>query len=302
MPDLTGASILISGANGFVGAHLVARLGALGANVMAMVRPEADCGRFEVLGVSPRRVFADMTDFDRVAKIAQDLRPAYVFNLATSRGSATWHEAMQVNCTGAVNLMEAAASPQLRRFVVLGSSLEVPRPPTNLPQSRHGASKAAGRVAMQALAAAQNIPFSALRSYYVYGPLQPRARLIPAAIRAARQRAALPVTDDKIRKHFVHVSDVVDGLIQVLDRPANPCRVYDMPSDGEVTVVDAVSVLSKLMEEGVSIKPNAFTPRQWDRSSWDLPGDADDVLPGWSPRVGLEPGLASCIDDPWSTS
>ena len=297
MADYRSKRVFVTGANGFVGAHMVARLMAQGAVVTCLLRPTSDRSRFDALGIEPRVLICDLNDPKRLDALVRPLAAEYVFHLAAERDHNTLARADvegRSACAG-INVMEAAASEHLVRFVSVGSASEVSDGLTGQPGSLHGKSKARELLALRILAKKLNIRYAPTRTHYVYGPLQSRRKLVPVAIRAARDGLTVPLTGPDICKRYVYVLDLVEALLQVPDIPATQQKVHLITSPQQVTNLTVVKKIAALMGKPITIAPNSFAEREFDRSDWDL-SEAGTPLPAWQPTTSLDDGLRACVN------
>ena len=293
--SLNGASVLVTGASGFIGAHLVARLIAEGATVCALVQRGRRNTRLKTLGIEHCAVVADLEDAHSLSELLGHHAPDYIFHLSAERDITKLTACPDRSANISTALMRATASTKLKRFVTIGSSLEIPDPTTGLPCGPHGVAKARSMQAMQALSTQNDIPFSALRTHYVYGPLHGPNKLIPVAIRAAATGVPMSVTDAAIQKRFVYVLDIVDACLQVLNMPADPNKVYLATAEVQYSNESVISRIGQLMGKEIRVKSNAFPARAWDRANWDLPVETVNFLPGWSANTNLDQGLRATI-------
>ncbi|PCJ05055.1 MAG: hypothetical protein COB16_16895 [Rhodobacteraceae bacterium] len=292
---LSGTSVLVTGADGFIGAHLVARLIKEGAAVCGLVQAGRGNTRLKALGVDHCSVAVNIGDTHSYAEILNRFKPGFIFHLAAERNEAKLISTPNWSATTGVALMQAAASPRLQRFVTIGSSLEIPDPISGLPIGPHGVAKARAMQAMQAASIQVKVPFSALRTHYVYGPLHGAHKLIPTAIRAAATGIEMPATGANIRKRFVYVLDIVDACLQVLNLPADPDTVYMTTSETQYSNHEVILRIGQLMGKSIRMTPDAFSARAWDRPNWELPENTSASLPGWSARTDLDQGLGATI-------
>ena len=123
-----GRKVLVAGAGGFIGSHLVEQLAGLGARVTAFVRytSRASIGFLNSLPSDLRIVAGDLTEFESVYRAMKDQE--YVFHLGALIGIPYSfvhpREVVQVNTIGTLNVLTAARETKPRR-VVLTSTSEV---------------------------------------------------------------------------------------------------------------------------------------------------------------------------------
>ena len=211
---------LVTGAGGFVGAHLVGRLVGDGWDVVGTVRPGGSTDRLAALEVaaSVEVVPVDLADPAATAALAAGSGCDVAFLLAAARGATAPADR---RVTAAVNgesgrwLVEAL--PLRCRVVVrLGSSTEYGQQAGPMdedaplrPRGFFGTTKAAGSRAVAAAAAERGLRCAVLRAFQVYGPLDHPGRLVPSALQAARTGTVLPLTEAGRRRDWVFVDDVV---------------------------------------------------------------------------------------------
>jgi nucleoside-diphosphate-sugar epimerase len=278
---------LVTGAGGFVGAHLCARLAADG---------------WEVVGTT--RAGADLTDPAATRALARSADPDVVFLLAAARAEKTPAEraaTLAVNATSAAWLVEGLGD-RCRAVVRLGSSTEygeVDGPMDESaplrPRGFFGATKAAGSLLCAATASARGIRSTILRAFQVYGPADHPHRLVPTALRAARTGAVLPMTAPGMRRDWVYVDDVVEACVRAAaadDLPSG--QVLNIGTGRQVANEVLAAMVAQVSGRPVRTDPGAHPGCPWDTSSWvSDPRLAADLL-GWEAKVSLEEGLARC--------
>lgn len=297
MSNFQNRRVLITGANGFVGAHLVAQLIAQGAEVTALIRASSNCWRFDALKVAPKILVCDLEDEARLLTLLRPLNPDVVFHLATERDSQKLAAAdvQGVSAFKGDNVMQAVArSKTLTKFISVGSAAEIPDPLTGHPRGLHGKSKARELLALSALGQELNMPYAPTRTHYVYGPLQSPGKLVPVAIDAARSGHPLSLTGADIRKRYVYVLDLVEALLQVVDLPTPARDVHLITGAEQVSNIEVVKQVAKLFGKPIKIRGNDYPPRVFDRSDWSL-SQAGTPLTGWHAKTPLVDGLQACI-------
>jgi nucleoside-diphosphate-sugar epimerase len=293
---------LVTGAGGFVGAHLVGRLRADGWDVVALVRPGSDAGRLQRVGVDG--VPVDLTDADALAGAVHDAAPDVAFHLAAARAKSTPAEraaTAAVNTTSGLRLVEALPGT-CRAVVRLGSSTEYAETSRPMdedaplrPRGWFGATKAAGSLLFAAAAAERGLRAAVLRAFQVYGPHDHPSRLVPTVLRAAATGDALPLTGPGMRRDWVHVDDVVEACVRA-------ALAHDLPAGSALNVgtgvqtanEELVAVAERVTGRRIDVRPGAHPGRGWDARSWLCdPRRAAELL-GWTAQVGLDEGLARC--------
>jgi nucleoside-diphosphate-sugar epimerase len=289
---------LVTGAGGFVGAHLCARLAADGWEVAGTVRPGSPApASVSVLPV-------DLTDPRATAAAVQAADPDVAFLLAAGRSAATAEEraaTVAVNATSGGWVVDALGD-RCRAVVRLGSSTEYGR--TDGPMDEHaplrprgffGATKAAGSLLVAATAASRGVRSAILRAFQVYGPGDHPGRLVPTVLRAARTGEVVPLTAPGMRRDWIHVDDVVEACVRAALADELPAgHVLNLGTGRQLANEDLVAVVERVSGRPVRVAAGAHPGRDWDTGSWVCdPSRAGDLL-GWEAKIGLEDGLARC--------
>ena len=292
---------LVTGAGGFVGAHLSARLAADGWDVTGTVRPGSLSDR---VGRAVKVVAVDLGDREAAAALARSVAPDVVFLLAASRAAATPAErtaTMAVNATTGAWLIDELGD-RCHAVVRLGSSTEygpahgpMDESTPLRPRSFFGATKAAGSLLATAAAAAQGVRATVLRAFQVYGAGDHPGRLVPTVLRAARTGEVLALTAPGMRRDWIHVDDVVEACVRAALADHLPAgQVLNIGTGRQVANEELVAVVERVSGRPVRVAVGAHPGRSWDTGSWVCdPSLAADLL-GWEAEVDLEEGLARC--------
>lgn len=269
---------LVTGANGFVGSHLVRHLLDRGDDVRAMVRATSNLALLD--GVEPDWVHADITDPESLVAAVDGVD--VVFHVAGAISALDQAGFDRVNRDGTVHLIDAclAAHSRPRRFVLVSSiaaagpsdgehaATEADEP---RPVSMYGRSKRAGELATSALDG--QIDVSIVRPPVVYGSGDSATfDLFRAIARGVSPRQ----TGDPPRMSFVHVHDLVRGMRLVATSDAAVGRTYFLVGPDEGTMFDFQAAIARAM----NARPLAVPVPPW---AMRLAGGAAS---GWQRMVG----------------
>ncbi len=307
----------MTGAGGFVGAHLVARLVADGWDVVATVRPRSGgsrspatpppgAARLASLGCAGdvELVAADLAEREAVAAVVTAADPDVALLLAAARAQATPSEraaTAAVNGSSALWIVDALPA-RCRAVVRLGSSTEYPA--MNGPMSEDtplrprgffGATKAVGSLLATAAAAQRGLRAAVVRAFQVYGPLDHPGRLVPTALRAARTGEALRLTEPGRCRDWIFVDDVVEACVRAAtSENLPPGQVLNVGTGRQVANEELVAEAERVTGRAITVAMGTHAGRDWDTSSWVCdPSRARDLL-GWEAKVELSEGLARC--------
>jgi GDP-4-dehydro-6-deoxy-D-mannose reductase len=311
--------VLVTGADGFVGRHVVKRLVESGHEVSAGCRPGGEPPESwpgqqsrEAVTVVPLEV----TDSASVSAALSRPFEAMVHLAAVASGSEARQDpghAWVVNAGGTARLVDAAvalrANTGVDPLVLVVSSAEVygdgpaaPRVETDplLPQSPYAASKVGAEVA--ALEAWRRIGLRVViaRAFPHTGPGQSPVYVVPAflqRLRAAQAAGAAEVRTGNLDpvRDLLDVRDVAAAYVALLTQ-GSPGETYNVARGEGVTLRELFSRLADLVGAKVQPVPDPSLMRSGDIQY--LVGDASKLrrATGWSPRFSLEQTLREMVD------
>lgn len=273
----------MTGAGGFVGRHLVARLRADGWDVAALTRADVD-----------------LADPAAAATAVRAADPDVVFSLAAGRAKGTAAEraaTVQVNTSP---WLVDALPDRCRAVVRLGSSTEYAASRHPLaedaalePRGFFGATKAAGSILLQAAAAECGVRATVLRAFQVYGPGDHATRLVPVVLAAARTGGTVPLPARLSRRDWVWVGDVVDACVRAAEQEALPDgTVLNIGTGVQTSTEELIATAERVTGRPIATAPGAHPGRDWDTADWVADPSAARRLLGWQPTVDLAEGLA----------
>ncbi|MER6176017.1 NAD-dependent epimerase/dehydratase family protein [Streptosporangium sp. NPDC001681] len=289
-----GRRVLVTGAGGFIGAHLVRRLGALGARVHAVGRRVRESTDGETWHV------ADVADVDAVNGLLDSVQPTVVFHLASevagARDPRLVLPMLHSNLTGVVNLLTAVAGAPGTR-VVLAGSLEEPRPEEGdrAPSSPYAVSKWAADGYARMFHHLWGVQVSNLRIGMVYGPGHQDTRKLVPYVTLSLLRGQEPELGSGTRElDWVYVDDVVDAFLAAGETPDAAGRAFDIGTGTGTSIRDTVDLLSRIIGGRIGPRYGALTDRPLDSARIADPAPAAETL-DWRPTVGLEEGLRRTV-------
>lgn len=299
---LEGQPVLVTGASGFIGAHLAERLAGLGARVVALTR-----GRRALRGPGGvRHVAADLAHED-AGKVLRQVAPRYAFHLAAytnpARDVAHADEAMAVNLLGTMRLLSVLQDCGTERIVLTGTAEEYGNAPVPVredaplqPTSPYSVAKAAATLWALMRHRATGLPVVILRPFVCYGPGLPATRFISQAVAAAVGGRDLPMTQGEQTRDFTHVDDLVEAYIRAALAAGVEGEVFNVATGVETSIRSAAQKIYALAGSTARPRPGALPYRAQEvwRSAACIEKARDRL--GWSARIGLDEGLRSMIE------
>ncbi len=290
-----GAVALVTGGAGFIGSHLCATLASAGMTVHSVSRREHHGTQ------SFRHHRADLSDFAAVSHLLDQLRPDYVFHLASHvQGAPDLQHVLPAfhgNLQTTVNLLAAVAARGCRRFVMTGSFMEPTAAPGDLtPTSPYAAAKWAAGAYGRMFAALYALPITTARVFMVYGPgQQDLTKLVPYVIRCLLRGEAPAISSGRRLVDWVYVEDVADGFLRLALADGALGKSVDLGSGSLIATSDLVSKICRLVDPSIAPAVGALPDRPMEPTGAASVEDSLRTV-GWAPRVSLDEGLSRTID------
>ncbi len=308
-----GTKVLVTGAGGFIGSHLVERLLALGAEVTAFVRYNSrnDPGLLVLLGDRKkdiRIIYGDIRDLATVRRATQSAE--VIFHLAALVGIpysyAHPNEVVEVNTMGTLNVLTAARECDLRRVVltstseVYGTALYIPMDEQHprRPQSPYAASKTAADALALSFHSSFQLPATIVRPFNTYGPRQSDRAIIPTLISQALTKDEIRVGNTRPTRDFTFVQDTVEGFVKVAEAEQAVGQDFNLGSGREISIGELASRIASLVGRQLAVRQAEERVRPPGSEVERLLADNSKAknLAGWLPQVGLEEGLSRTVE------
>ncbi len=303
----SGKRVLVTGAEGFIGSHLVKRLLNEGASVHALVKPESSPWRIQECLGRLSILEADIADPASLQPGIPRLKPQIVFHLAAlvdvSRSWELIASLAQTNIMGTIHLLTAVKDAPLEAFIHTGSSEEYGDAPSPIPETRrespispYSFSKLAGAQFCQMAARTFGLPVTVVRLFPVYGPLQDSAMFIPSAISDLLLKKAFKMSPGEQMRDFTYVDDVVEAYLKVACCPQARGELLNVGSGAAHRVREIVEIIRRLVGGDTKVAVGALPYRKGEGSEIFCDNRKIRQLTGWSPRITLGEGLRLTVD------
>ncbi len=315
---VAGSRVLVTGAAGFIGSHLVDRLLDEGADVVGIDSFEDYYARsvkesnIAAASTHPRYTFVEAGlhaladeggdgEVSRLEELVRDCR--VVYHLAAQAGvRASWGQSFRVyaenNVLATQLLLEACRETSVERFVYASSSsvygnspvLPLHEDAVCRPISPYGVTKLAAEHLAQLYWVGRGVPTVSLRFFTVYGPRQRPDMAFNIFLNALLAREPLVVYGDGHQtRDFTYVADIVDALVRAASAP--PGSVMNIGGGSRVSLAHVLEMIAEVTGAQPDIRLEA-------RQAGDVQDTWADLtrareLIGYAPSVDLREGLAA---------
>jgi nucleoside-diphosphate-sugar epimerase len=217
------ATLLVTGASGFLGAHVAARGVARGLTVRAALRASSDRRRLDRLAPDAGTVDLDLADADAdlAGAVAGVDAVVHCAAYGVDYRQSDFATALELNVAASMRLAQAAAAAGAR-FVHVGTSYEYGTEDGTLAEDRrlaptgiYGVTKAAASLALQDLARRTGAPVAVVRPFSMYGPLEGSHKFVPLVMEASRDRRVVELSPGDQERDYLYVGDVVDACLSI---------------------------------------------------------------------------------------
>jgi UDP-glucuronate 4-epimerase len=324
-------TVLVTGAAGFIGFHVAQRLlerndqvvGFDNLNEYYDVRLKL--ARLDQLKLNPNFVFhrGDLVDRNAMAELFRSVQPSRVVHLGAQAGVRfslqNPHSYVDSNVVGFLNILEGCRQQSIEHLVyassssVYGANAQMPfsiAHSVDHPVSLYAATKKANELMAHSYSHLYRLPTTGVRFFTVYGPWG-RPDMAPFIFtRAILEGRPIDVFNfGKMRRDFTYIDDAVEGVVKILDRPAQPAlpgqaptpgtseapfRIYNLGNDSPVEL----GRLIELLEQNLGrVAPKNLLPMQ----PSDVPAtwaDVQDLVRefGFQPATPLDQGISRFVE------
>jgi UDP-glucuronate 4-epimerase len=323
MLHVSDKRILVTGAAGFIGAHLVQRLLADGFEVVGVDNlnnyydPRLKDARLRKLCMGPRFWFfpLDLADRARVESLFRNGDFEAVVHLAAQAGVqrslTSPEEYVASNLVGFVNVLEGVRACSCRHFVfassssVYGTQNKTPfaeEDSTDDPVSLYAATKKSNEVVAHAYSHLFHIPTTGLRFFTVYGPWGRPDMAIFKFVDAIMSNRVIELYNwGRLRRDFTYIDDTVEGIVRVLPLPPKegpgvqaPMRLCNIGNQRTVELLHVVRAIESCLGRSADVRLMPMQPGD----VYETEAKVDKLIEvtGFRPDVSIEDGIRRFVN------
>lgn len=304
---------LVTGADGFIGSHLVELLLANGYAVRAL----AQYNSFNYWGW-----LEDIPQNNNLEVVTGDIRDPYFVKTIVRSTDVIFHLAaliaipysynapdsyVDTNIRGTLNVCQAAREMGNIRVIststseVYGTALYTPidEKHPKQPQSPYSATKIGADAIALSFYNAFNLPVTIARPFNTYGPRQSARAIIPTIIsQIASGAEEIQLGDLTPTRDFNYVKDTARGFLAIADADGTVGLEVNIATGREISMADTLDLIKNIMNSNVKIVTDEKRLRPAGSEVQRLLGDNSLIksLTRWFPEVSLEDGLKETVD------
>ncbi len=294
---LAGKKILITGAKGFIGGHLLSELLSAGAELHATSRAYQNTE----LGTRIKWWQGTMQDYDFASNLFSEVKPEIVFHMAgdvtaandISHVLSTYHSLL----TSTLHILTLADKTACERIVLTGSSTE-PLEENPVPNSPYSAAKWATNVYGKMFQNMYGLPVVMVRPFMGYGPAQPAGKIIPFVINSFLNKTAPLLSNGYWLTDWVYIKDTIQGIIAASVLDGCEGITIDLGSGRLTSVREVITKLTDIMNPVNKPVFGALPDRHHEHTRTANTDLAFEKLK-WKASTSLDEGLKQTVD--WYT-
>ncbi|MEO9530981.1 MAG: NAD-dependent 4,6-dehydratase LegB [Crocinitomicaceae bacterium] len=306
--NLKGKTVLVTGADGFIGSHLTEMLVKKGCKVKAL----SVYNSFNYWGW-----LENIDCLDQVEVLNGDVRdPHYCIHI-TKNVDVVFHLAaliaipysyvapssyVEVNVNGTLNICQAALTNGCEKVIhtstseVYGTALYVPIDEKHAlqPQSPYSASKIGADNMAMSFYNSFDLPLTIARPFNTYGPRQSARAVIPTIIsQIADGKKEIEVGDLSPTRDFNYVEDTCRGFIALAESGKTIGEIINIGSNFEISIQDTFDLIKKVMSSDVNfvVDPSRIRPGKSEVQRLWCDNTKINKLTGFVPEINIEEGL-----------
>lgn len=310
--DWKNKRVLVTGAGGFIGSHLVERLVSLGARTSALVRYNS-AGSWGWLDQSPIKddvkvILGDVRDQDSTQRAVEGVD--IVFHLAALIAIPYSYHAplsyVRTNVEGTLNILQSAMRSGVG-LVIHTSTSEVYGTARSVPinenhplqgQSPYSATKIGADKIAESFNLSFGLPVVTVRPFNTYGPRQSARAVIPTIVTQALANEPIRLGNISPTRDLNYVADTVEGFIKAAESSKAVGEVINLGTGREISIGELAATIIRTLGTDLQVITDSERVRPEGSEVERLCADANKAreLLGWEPKHTLEEGLTRTIE------
>jgi len=297
--------VLITGANGFIGSHILERMIEYNAELSIILRESSDLWRIEDYLGSVNVYYADIRDLDDVSNCIRKIKPEIIFHMAAYGVDArknNIYEAIDTNIIGTVNLLHAIGKIGCEKFVNTGTSMQygnkegfIDEESNYTPNNIYGSTKAASTILAHQIANEMDIDITTIIPFGVFGEKEGSHKFFPQVILSVLNNKEVKLTPCMQQRDYCYVENIVDGFIMAAETGKTRNMILNIGSGVTLPLKYYVELIIKEMNMEAKVNYGALEYRKNDLWNPKVNIDRIKKVLGWYPKISLEEGIKMTV-------
>jgi nucleoside-diphosphate-sugar epimerase len=235
--------VLITGANGFIGSHMVERMVNEEAQVSVTVRDSSDLWRLDDVLKDIHIYRTDLRNKELVSKSVMQIKPDFIFHIGAygvDGRQNDFFEAAHSNIIGTMNLIHSLKDIGCKKFINVGTCMEYGNKPEIIqedsflkPDSIYGSTKASASIMASQMAVNYGINLVTVRPFGVFGEKEGSHKFFPYIILSILEGKQVNLTPCEQYRDYCYIENVIDGLVLAAQNNLIKNEIFNIGS-GEI--------------------------------------------------------------------
>ncbi|SEL00009.1 NAD dependent epimerase/dehydratase, LLPSF_EDH_00030 family [Chitinophaga rupis] len=313
--ELRNKRVLVTGADGFIGSHLIEELLEEGCQVKAFVCYNS-FNSWGWLDTFPKKILSEIQIFAGDIRDPNGVRTAMkdidvVFHLAALIAIPfSYHSPdsyIDTNVKGTLNIVQAAKDLNIERVLVTSTSevygtatyIPIDEKHPRQPQSPYSASKIGADCIAESFYRSFNVPVTIVRPFNTFGPRQSARAVIPTIItQLLNGKTTIQLGDITPTRDLLYVKDTVKGFVEIAKSESLIGEDCNIATESEISVGDLANRLITLINPEAKIVHDAVRVRPEKSEVFRLYGAKEKITEhtSWKQEFSLDDGLKKTIE------
>jgi len=301
-----GKKVLITGANGFLGSHILDRMIEQKSDLSVIVREGSDLWRIEDQLGNFDIYYADIRDSYAVCNCIRKIKPEIVFHMAAYGVDSSknhMYQAIDINILGTVNLLHALSKTGCEKFMNTGTSMQygnkevlIDENSNYTPNNIYGSTKAASTILAHQIAADMDIDVTTIIPFGIFGEKEGSHKLFTQVILSILNHKEVNLTTCLQKRDYCYVENIVDGFLTAAMTRETRGMTLNIGSGIALPLKHYVELIAEKIDMDAKLNYGALEYRKNDL--WNPQVDIRKIkeVLNWYPAISLEEGIERTID------
>lgn len=301
-----GKRILVTGANGFLGSHIVERMVKQNADLSIIARESSDLWRIEEF-IKDLNIFnGDLRDSSRLNEFIRKIKPEIIFHMAAygvDSKQKDIFDAVNINLIGTVNMLSAIGKIGCEKFINIGTSMQygnkegmIDENMSYSPNNIYGSTKASATIMAHQLAGDMDINIATIIPFGVFGEKEGSHKFFPHVILSILKNKEVALTSCDQYRDYCYVENIIDGFLMAAEAQHVKNEIYNIGNGITKPLRYYVDLIKKQIDSATKINYGILEHRKNDL--WNPLPNVDKIINtlGWQPEIPIEEGIKKTVD------